>query len=72
MTYRAKSGIRRGCRNTGEVQGKSVGDEINNYPICRLPSTARVTVALKKVHRKPLMFQRFSYSCVNVFAEIGN
>ncbi len=47
-------------------------DEINNYPICRLPRAAKVTVALKNVHRKPLMPQRFSNSSVDMLTEIGN
>jgi hypothetical protein len=72
VTYGAKSGICRYCLSTSEAQGKSGRDEINNYPICRLPRAAKVTVALKNVHRKTLMSQRFTYSCVNLFAETGD
>ena len=58
--------------DTSEVHGKSGRDEINNYPICRLPWAAKATVALKDVHRKPLMLQRFTYSRVNMLTKIGN
>ncbi len=72
VIYRAESGVCRCCWDTSEAQGKSGRDEINNYPICHLPWAAKVTFALESVHRKPLMSQRLSYSCVNMFAETGD
>jgi hypothetical protein len=72
VTYGAKNGMRRRYRNTSEAQGKSGRDEINNYPIRRLPWAAKVTFALKNVHRKSLMLQRFSCLRVDMLAEFGN
>ena len=66
------SGICRRCWRTSEAQGKSGRDEINSYPICRLPCAAKATFALKCVHRKPLMSQQFPYSRVNMLTKTGN
>ena len=47
-------------------------NEINNYPIRRLPGAAETRLALKSVHREPLMLQRFSHSRVDMFTKISN
>ena len=47
-------------------------NEINNYPIRRLPGAAETRLVLNSVHRKPLMLQRFSHSRVDMFTKTGN
>ena len=48
------------------------GMKLTITPIRRLPGAAESHLALKDVHRKPLMLQRFPYSRVDMFTEIGN
>src|ERR1700761_7651337 len=72
VIHRAEGRIRRCSRNVSEFRGDLGRDEIQNYPVRCPPWTAKVTAALKNVHRKSLMFERFSYSCVNIFAEFSD
>ena len=55
-----------------KVQSKCGREEINAHPIGWLPWAAEVGFALKGVHRKPLMLQRFPYSHVNMLTKTGN
>ncbi|BBY24062.1 hypothetical protein MSTO_42670 [Mycobacterium stomatepiae] len=72
VTYRSKTGVRRGPGDTGEVQGEPGRDEIDDYPIRPLPGAANAALIPKDMHRKTLMPQSISCLLVDMLAELGD
>ena len=60
------------CRSTSKIRHMCSRNEINNYPIRRLPGAAETRLVLNSVHREPLMLQRFSHSRVDMFTKTSN
>jgi hypothetical protein len=72
LTREAIMGHGRRYRRTSKIRHVCSRDEINNYPIRRLPEATEWRVVRNSAHWEPLMLQRFPNLGIDMPTKTGN